>query len=127
MQINPTIFREYDIRGIAGKEFTPKALEEYEKWYGPFPGVTINLDAARAIGQAYGSIIRKEEGREIVVGHDVRPFADELTDAFVNGIRRSGCNVTDLGVSLTPIVYFTVALGKLTIGVRDTPRSVTLH
>lgn len=120
MHVNPTIFREYDIRGIAGKEFTPKALEEYEKWYGKFPGVTINLETAEAIGLAYGTIIRKDGGREIVVGHDVRPFADELTEAFINGVRVAGCDVIDIGVSLTPIVYFTVSYCRLNGGVMVT-------
>lgn len=109
MKINPTIFREYDIRGIAGVKFAQKAVEEYERWYGSFPGVTITLEGAGAIGKAYGTMIRREGGKEIVVGHEIRPFADELTNAFIAGIRKTGCNVTDLGVSLTPIVYFTTA------------------
>lgn len=109
MKINPTIFREYDIRGVAGKDFSPKAIAEYEKWYGPFPGVTITLAMAEAIGRAYGTLIRRAGGKKIVVGHEIRPFADELTNAFIAGIRKTGCDVTDLGISLTPIVYFMTA------------------
>ncbi len=120
MKINPTIFREYDIRGIAGEKFTPKAIAEYEKWYGPFPGVTITLEAAEAIGKGFGTFIRREGGREIVVGHELRPFADELTGAFIAGIRNTGCNVTDLGISLTPIVYFNSAYGKFDGGANVT-------
>src|SRR3989338_5709643 len=108
MKINPTIFREYDIRGVAGIKFSEQEIRLYEKWYGPFPGVTITLDVARAIGKGFGTDIRRRGGKEILVGHEMRPFADELTNAFISGIRSTGCNVTDLGVSLTPIVYFTV-------------------
>lgn len=120
MDINPTIFREYDIRGVAGKEFTPEAIAEFEKWYGAFPGITITLEAAEAIGKGYGTIIRRGGGRNVVVGHEVRPFADELTAAFVVGVRSTGCDVTDLGIAITPLVYFTVAAGGYDGGVNVT-------
>lgn len=120
MNVNPSIFREYDIRGIAGKEFSAKAVAEYERWYGSFPGVTITLEAAEAIGKAYGTIIRREGGREVVIGHEIRPGSEELKSAFIAGLRSTGCNVTDLGVSLTPIVYFTVAHSGFDGGVNIT-------
>ena len=120
MKINPNIFREYDIRGIAGTEFTKEAIVEYEKWYGPFPGITITLEGAEAIGRAYGTLIRREGGKNIVTGHEIRPFADELTNAFISGIRKTGCNVSDLGVSLTPIVYFNTAYKNFDGGVNVT-------
>lgn len=120
MKINPTIFREYDIRGIAGKDFSPQAIAEYEKWYGPFPGITITLDVAGAIGKAYGTLIRAEGGKRVVMGHEIRPFADELTSAFIHGVRQTGCDVTDLGVSLTPIVYFMTAYEHFDGGVNVT-------
>lgn len=120
MKINPTIFREYDIRGIAGDKFKPETIAEYEKWYGPFPGITITLEVAEAIGRAYGSIIRRGGGKEVLVGYEIRPFAKELTRAFIKGIRRTGCGVIDLGVSLTPIVYFLTVYGKYDGGVNVT-------
>lgn len=120
MNINPTIFREYDIRGVAGVEFLQKTVQEYEKWYGAFPGVTITLDVAEAIGKAYGTIIRRLGGGEIVVGHEIRPYADELTHAFIEGVRNTGCNVVDLGVSLTPLVYFATAYKNFDGGVNVT-------
>lgn len=109
MQINRNVFREYDIRGIAGKEFSPKAVEEYEKWYGKFPGITITPEAAEAIGQAYGTIIRRRGGQRVVVGHEIRPYGEELKMHFIQGILKTGCDVDDIGESLTPIVYFSVA------------------
>lgn len=120
MKINPTIFREYDIRGIAGKEFAASAVVEYERWYGPFPGITITLEAAEAIGQAYGTIIRREGGNSIVIGHEVRPFAEEIANAFIKGVLQAGCDVSDLGVSLTPVVYFTTAFKRFDGGVNVT-------
>lgn len=120
MKVNPTIFREYDIRGVAGSKFSQEEINLYEKWYGPFPGVTITLDVARAIGRAFGAYIRRRGGKELAVGHEMRPFADELTSAFIAGIRETGCSVTDLGISLTPIVYFTVIQGGFDGGVNVT-------
>lgn len=117
MKINPTIFREYDIRGIAGKDFTPKAIEEYEKWYGHFQGVSITLEIAEAVGSAYGTMIRKGGGKKVVIGHELRPFGEELKKAFINGLLKTGCNVNDLGISITPIVYFNIAFKEFDGGV----------
>lgn len=122
-KLNPYIFREYDIRGVAGKDggsFDKKLVDEYERWYGKFPGITLTLESAELIGQAYGTIIRRDGGKEVVVGHELRPFADELTNALIAGIRKSGCSVTDLGTSLTPIVYFATAYMKFDGGVNVT-------
>ncbi|MFA6525166.1 MAG: phosphomannomutase/phosphoglucomutase [Patescibacteria group bacterium] len=107
MKVSPTIFRLYDIRGIAGKEFSKDAIAEFEKWYGPFPGINITLDVAEALGKAYGTYIqRKYNGKNIVVGQELRPFSNELTQGFINGILSTGCDVTDVGIALTPLVYF---------------------
>ena len=120
MHIKPTVFREYDIRGIAGSGFAPAAIAEFEKWYGPFPGITITLEGAEAIGKGFGTIIRRAGGKRVVVGRERRPFADELTSAFIRGTRSTGCDVTDLGESLTPIAYFTTACEKFDGGVNVT-------
>lgn len=109
MKVDPNIFREYDIRGIAGTEFSKKALDEYERWYGKFPGVTITPEVAEAIGKAYGTIIRNRGGRNVIVGHEIRPFGEELKLLFIKGVRSTGCSVTDAGVSLTPVIYFSIA------------------
>lgn len=106
MQVDPSIFRSYDIRGIAGKEFSVEALEEYEKWYGKFPGITLNPETARAIGQAYGTTIRKKGGKQIVIGAELRQWGDVLKKHFMDGVRSTGTDVVDIGISLTPLVYF---------------------
>ncbi|MFH1243987.1 MAG: phosphomannomutase/phosphoglucomutase [bacterium] len=109
MQVNANIFREYDIRGIAGTKFSQQALQEYEKWYGKFPGITITLDVAEAIGKAYGTMIRQRGGKKVVVGHEIRPYGEEIKTAFIQGVLSTGCDVADAGVSLTPIIYFAIA------------------
>ena len=120
MKINPTIFREYDIRGVIDTGLSEKAVLEYEKWYGTFPGITIRREDAEAIGKAYGTVIVRGGGAKVVVGHEIRPGADMLTDAFIAGVRTTGCAVVDLGVSLTPIVYFMTAHGGYDGGVNIT-------
>jgi len=120
MQINSNIFREYDIRGVAGVKFDPKVVEEYGKWYGAFPGITINLDTSKAIGKAYASIIRRNGGKNVVVGYEVRPYADELKASFVSGILEMGIDVIEIGKSTTPLVYFLTSFGNYGGGVNIT-------
>ncbi len=120
MKVNKSIFREYDVRGIAGREFNQRIVDEYKKFYGEFPGITLNLETAEAIGKAYGTIIRKAGGNSVVVGMELRPFAEELTDALIGGIRSTGCTVTSLGIALTPIVYFITAFKKFDGGINVT-------
>ncbi|MBI2444312.1 MAG: phosphomannomutase/phosphoglucomutase [Candidatus Magasanikbacteria bacterium] len=109
MQIESSIFREYDIRGVAGVEFDPRVVAEYEKWYGAFPGVTINLETSAAIGQAYGTLIKRGGGQQVLVGHEVRPYAEQLKAAFIKGITRAGVGVTDAGSVTTPFIYWLTA------------------
>ncbi|MDP2641137.1 MAG: hypothetical protein Q8P39_01155, partial [Candidatus Yanofskybacteria bacterium] len=109
MKMNPNVFRLYDIRGIAGSGFSPEEIAKYEQWYGPFPGITLTPEASEAIGKAYGTIIRKAGGSRVAVGYELRPFAEELFEAFVRGVRSTGCTVLDAGISLTPVIYFAVA------------------
>lgn len=113
MQINPTIFREYDIRGIAGSKFDQRIVAEYEKWYGKFPGVTLDERATVEIGKAYGTIISRAGGKQVVVGYEERPFGKELKQALIQGITTTGIDVIDVGVSLTPMTYFANAFWKL--------------
>ncbi|MBI2310036.1 phosphomannomutase/phosphoglucomutase [Candidatus Collierbacteria bacterium] len=120
MKVDANIFREYDIRGIAGTKFSKKALKEYQKWYGKFPGITITPDIAEAIGKAYGTLIRERSGRKIIVGHEIRPYGEELKLQFIKGVRSTGCNVIDAGVSLTPFIYFATAYYHLDGGVNVT-------
>jgi len=120
MKVNPSIFRVYDIRGVAGEKFEQKALEEYEKWYGKFPGITITPDVAVALGRAYGTRIRKRGGKKVIVGHEERQYGGELKKLFIDGARSTGCDVVDSGVTLTPIIYFSTAFYQYDGGVNTT-------
>jgi len=104
----------------AASEKAPEEVAEYEKWYGPFPGVTLTLEASEAIGKAYGTIIRRAGGEKVVVGYELRPFGEKLHGAFVRGVRSTGCAVLDAHVALTPLIYFAVAHFGLDGGVNIT-------
>ncbi|MGV8961727.1 MAG: phosphomannomutase/phosphoglucomutase [Stenotrophomonas sp.] len=80
------IFRAYDIRGVVGSDLNP--------------GV------ATLIGQAIGSVMQAQGLRDIVVGRDGRLSGPELSDGLVEGLRRAGCEVFDIGLAPTPVVYF---------------------
>jgi phosphomannomutase / phosphoglucomutase len=81
------IFREYDIRGITGKELTP--------------------DVARVVGRAFAAFLDERGIRgSVAVGRDNRPSGDGLHDALVAGLTESGVNVIDIGVVPTPVAYW---------------------
>ena len=86
MRLDPTIFREYDIRGVVGE----------------------NLDAqvCAVLGAAYGSMLQDAGHDTVVVGRDGRLSSPDLTRALISGLMGTGCKVIDVGVVTTPIVYF---------------------
>lgn len=86
--MTPHIFRAYDIRGIVGKDFETKESE--------------------LIGKAFGTLIQKWGGKRVVIGHDNRFTSDELTAYFTEGLLSTGCIVTHVGLSLTPMVHYAV-------------------
>lgn len=81
-----TLFRAYDIRGIVGDTLTP--------------------DAAQAIGRAIGSEAIHRGERQVVVARDGRLSSPALCAALAEGLRGAGCQVTDLGLAPTPVLYF---------------------
>lgn len=86
MQINPLMFRAYDIRGIAGKDLTP--------------------DSVYAIGKAFGSYMREKYGKKLVCGRDNRLHSEELQQAYISGLLASGCHVTNVGLATSPMIYY---------------------
>jgi phosphomannomutase/phosphoglucomutase len=86
VDVDPSIFRAYDIRGVLGK--------------------TLTAGIARQIGRAIGSEARDRGLREIAVGRDGRLSGPELSDALIQGLRSTGCNVIDIGAAPTPVLYF---------------------
>jgi len=84
--INPSIFREYDIRGVYEKDLTE--------------------DLAYTLGKSYGSYIRKYNSDKVLIGRDNRISSPILSKALIQGILDSGINVVDLGLVTTPMYYF---------------------
>lgn len=90
------IFRAYDIRGIFGEDLTE--------------------EVATKIGAAFAKFL---DGKSVVVGRDVRTSGEKLRDALVSGLT-SRCNVTDVGVLPTPVLYFATNILKKDAGVMIT-------
>ncbi|HEY7236496.1 MAG TPA: phosphomannomutase/phosphoglucomutase [Gemmatimonadaceae bacterium] len=92
MAVAAGIFRQYDIRGVVGRDLT--------------------TEAARAIGGAYAAYLRAKAGANrigaIAVGRDNRPSGPELRDALVDGLTRAGADVVDIGVVPTPLNYWSL-------------------
>ena len=84
--INPQIFREYDIRGIVGKDLT--------------------LESVTSIGKAIGTYIRRGNGKNMVLGRDVRSSSVEFCNILSMALNSTGCNVIDIGMVPTPVLYF---------------------
>ncbi len=85
-RVDRSIFRAYDIRGVLG--------------------YTLDSSVAFLIGQAVGSLMQERGLREIVVGRDGRLSGPELCKGLIDGLRLSGCDVIDIGMVPTPVVYF---------------------
>ncbi len=83
---NPTVLREYDIRGIVGN--------------------TLHVEDAFAIGRCFGSIIARAGGRTVAVGYDGRVSSPMLEPALVEGLKASGIDVIRIGLGPTPMLYF---------------------
>ncbi len=89
IKINPTGFREYDARWL------------YEK--------DINLLGLENLGKGLGTQIIKNTNKDnprVVVGHDYRSYSEEIKAALKKGLISTGCYVEDIGLSLSPTVYF---------------------
>lgn len=84
--MNPLIFREYDVRGIADKDLTD--------------------DVVFAIGQGFGTYAQNVGINETLVAGDVRPSTERIRRTLINGLMATGMNVIDLGIIPTPVFYF---------------------
>ena len=88
MKISPYIFREYDIRGKVGEDFTEEIVKE--------------------IGKAYGTIIKRKGGKKICCGRDGRLSSPSLQEALIEGILSTGVGVINIGICPTPVMYFSL-------------------
>ena len=93
MKLNESIFREYDIRGIAGKD--------------------LNSDIFESIGKAAGTHLKTTS---IVVARDNRLSSSEYRDALVKGLVSTGKKVIDVGVAPAPVLYYALRHFKVPSG-----------
>ena len=89
MKINPNGFREYDARWIFEKD--------------------IDIEGITILGKGLGTQIinhTKKNNPRVIVGHDYRSYSEKIKNALTKGLISTGCNVEDVGLSLSPMVYF---------------------
>ena len=89
MKINPNGFREYDARWL------------YEK--------DIDLDGIIDLGKGFGTQVinhTKKASPKVTVGHDYRSYSEDIKNSLIKGLISTGCSVEDIGLSLSPTVYF---------------------
>ena len=89
IKIDPFGFREYDARWIYNKD--------------------INAEGITILGKGLGTQVKKHTKKEnprIVVGHDYRSYSEEIKTSLKKGLLSTGCFIEDIGLSLSPMVYF---------------------
>ena len=84
--LKSTIFREYDIRGVADTDLLSPDIE--------------------TLGRAIGTYFIRRAGSNVNLGRDCRVSSDRLHAALLKGLQSAGCHVTDVGVIPTPLLYF---------------------
>ena len=96
MDINPRIFREYDIRGIVGQD-----LDE---------------GLVRLLGRTIGTYFIERGKKRVALGRDCRLSSPSFAAALTEGLLATGCDVTDLGIIPTPLLYFSVFEKRMEAG-----------
>jgi len=86
--VNPAIFREYDIRGLAEQDF--------------------DKEFALLLGKVHGTMIAAKGGKRVTVGRDCRATSDLYAEAVIEGLASTGLQVYDIGVCPTPLLYFSL-------------------
>ena len=92
MDINPKIFREYDIRGIVDKD--------------------LSLEFVEYMGRGIGTFFREHGKRQVALGRDARLSSPAYAEAIARGLLSTGCSVVDIGLVPTPLLYFAVFYKK---------------
>lgn len=86
--INPQVFRQYDIRGVVDED--------------------LNADSYYLIGRGFGTYLRRKGLKTIALGGDARLSSPGFMEAFANGALETGCDVIDVGIVATPVLYFAI-------------------
>jgi len=92
VDINPKIFREYDIRGIVDKDLT--------------------LEFVEYLGRGIGTFFREHGKKRVALGRDARLSSPAYAEAATRGLLSTGCSVVDIGLVPTPLLYFAVYYKK---------------
>lgn len=98
LKLNPNIFRAYDIRGVVDVDIDPSIAELIGKTVGTY-------------------LLQRNKGNNVVVGMDNRPSSETLKQSLVKGLMSTGCNVTDIGLCTSPMLYKAVYDGDFCGGV----------
>ncbi len=98
--MNPDIYREYDIRGIIGED--------------------IKENEFVTLGRGFGAYFNRLGEKKIVLARDCRLSSPKMSDEVIEGLINSGCNVVDIGICPTPILYFALHYLKADGGVMIT-------
>lgn len=98
--INPHIFREYDIRGVVDKDLTE--------------------DLVILLAKAFGKFFLNNSAYKVAIGYDARESSPRFRDLLVEGLTEVGCDVVDIGMVATPILYYSQFALDLTAGVMIT-------
>ncbi len=88
MNVNPYIFREYDIRGKVAEDFPPEVVV--------------------SLGKAFGTLVKRSGGREIAISGDIRLTTPDLINFFKEGVLSTGVDVINIGIVPTPVNYFSL-------------------
>src|SRR5579864_5243574 len=88
MGVPAHIFREYDIRGVVGRD--------------------LDAETAEAIARGFSAYLERAGVRQAVVGHDNRASSQELYAAATRGLTNAGCDVVGIGLAITPMLYFSL-------------------
>ena len=86
--INRQIFREYDIRGLVDRDLTQDSVER--------------------IGKGIGTYVRRNGGKSLTVGYDMRVSSIPFRNSLIRGLNSTGCDIIDIGMVPTPVAYFSL-------------------
>ena len=106
MSVNAQIFRQYDVRGVVGRDLTPEAVA--------------------LLGRGYGTYVADKGVRRVSVGYDARLSSPAFEEALTRGIASSGVDVVQVGLVATPTLYYSlfhldVGGGVLITGSHNSP------
>src|SRR5271157_4132802 len=99
-RFDPTILREYDIRGVVGR--------------------TLHEVDARAIGRAFAARLYESGGSRVAVGRDGRLSSPSLEVALIEGLSESGVDVVRIGLGPTPMLYYAATTLEVDAGIMVT-------